>query len=337
VTRQWLYTYDVASARWACFTDDGTKVWVITDEELARLPRHQLPGALSVPAGTLMCGEEPTMATDEDAARRILGTALNSAVPGEPVTVDLHTGARAHLCPVCPGCDEGSHTCPGCGSVQYHVEAQLAAARADPATDNRVALMAVPPSWAADLLTPSEGEGPVTYTLTGPAGPTGWLAEELARQAGAEPLDQALRALRHVAEALGIFRQTHQARSITEVGDMLVQEIARRATQASPAAGQATWAPIPPPGFRVAPGAIAVTVDDDNPGQVAGRFTTNVFEALVNEWRRDADRLRETAGTLAPSDARIGMYNARAFGLDAAANQLADVIEPLRTQEAPHA
>src|SRR5229473_7958404 len=139
-----------------------------------------------------------------------------------------------------------------------------------------------------------------------------------------------------VADALGIFRQTWQVDSIEEVGTMLVAEIARRQTQAAhlfaqqgsmPLRSEAgTWQPWQP---QPAP--------DDGGGPLL--YETNVYEELLDGWRRRADQLREAAGTIPPSDAATaGRYNAHALGLDEAANGLSDVIEPLRTKEAtPHA
>jgi len=80
----------------------------------------------------------------------------------------------------------------------------------------------------------TSGGGGTAMVHAGPAaGPVGAIARAAAQDAGAEPLDQALSALKAVADALGIFPQTWQARTITEVGDMLVQEVARRDTLAA--------------------------------------------------------------------------------------------------------
>jgi hypothetical protein len=53
------------------------------------------------------------------------------------------------------------------------------------------------------------------------------LVEKLRRTTNAADLDDALHALWKVADALGIYRETWQAQSIPELGDMLAAEIRR--------------------------------------------------------------------------------------------------------------
>src|SRR5216684_3377061 len=189
-----------------------------------------------------------------------------TGVSGEEPPMD------AHNCPVCPGCNQPSHTCPACGLTLYHFGVGIAPARLDP------------PNTAYAV-------------TTGPAGPEGWFAKEIARLAAEQPLDQAL--------AAHLFAQQGSMPLRSEAG---------------------TWQPWQP---QPAP--------DDGGGPLL--YETNVYEELLDGWRRRADQLREAAGTIPPSDAATaGRYNAHALGLDEAANGLSDVIEPLRTKEAtPHA
>jgi len=85
-------------------------------------------------------------------------------------------------------------------------------------------------------------------------GPLGDLALTVAEHAGngGPVLAAALRGLRQVAEALGVFEQTRHAHSLSEAAGMLVAEIARRDTLAGTAApggggggggSIATWQP----------------------------------------------------------------------------------------------
>jgi len=65
---------------------------------------------------------------------------------------------------------------------------------------------------------------------------------------------------------------------------------------------------------------------------------TNVFEALVTQWRGYADHEQITAGDLQPSQvAEIQRRRGFATALYQAASELADVLEPLRTEEADDA
>ena len=286
-----------------------------------------------------------------------VGAAPYTDVPGEEHDMaQLPEGSQVNLRP--PGCDTarcrypfGSHasTChpPGFrgGAVPPMSEAQRMAAFGpcprchaardatlyeETGTGERALTLACPNGCDQGeagriALVADEAAELLAATPGGPTGPLGDFARATVRAADMETLDQALGALRAVADALGIFPATWTAHSLAEVGTMLVAEIARRDTLGGPTVtygGVGGTASAGGGGGQGSTWAVGMS-NLQQPRTSPQRQPT--LDAMVAAWRATADAEQAKAGELPPSQGEvIARLRGSATAWYTAANFLAD-------------